>query len=75
MKVIWLPFGYSSAEELENMERYAYRQFYLRPSYIFKRILKTRNLLDLVRNIKGAIALVKGSYLVPFGKKKETIKF
>ena len=57
------------------MERYAYRQFYLRPSYIFKRILKTRSLSDLIRYIKGAIALVKGSYLISLGKKKETIKY
>ena len=75
MKVTWLPFGYNSPEELENMERYAYRQFYLRPSYIFKRILKTRSLSDLIRYIKGAIALVKGSYLISLGKKKETIKY
>ena len=75
MKVTWLPFGYSSAEELESMERYAYRQFYLRPSYILKRVLKTRSLSDLIRYIKGAIALVKGSYLIPLGKKKETIKY
>jgi len=75
MKVTWLPFGYNSPEELENMERYAYRRFYLRPSYIFKRILKTRSLSDLIRYIKGAIALVKGNYLISFGKKKETIKY
>ena len=77
MKVTWLPFGYNSPEELENMERYAYRKFYLRPSYIFRRIvkiIKTGSITDLIRHIKGAIALVKGSYLIPLDKKKETIK-
>ena len=38
--VTWLPSGYSGVKELEDMQRYAFRKFYLRPSYIFKRILK-----------------------------------
>ena len=62
-KVTWLPFGYNSPEELEDMERYAYKRFYLRPSYILKRILKIRSLEDLKRYIKGGIALIKGGYL------------
>tara|TARA_Y100000590_G_scaffold442811_1_gene571393 strand:- start:1343 stop:2890 length:1548 start_codon:yes stop_codon:yes gene_type:complete len=57
--VTWLPFGYSSTEQLKNMERYAFRKFYLRPSYIFRRILKLRNFEDLKRHIRGAKALVK----------------
>ena len=70
MKVTWLPDGYKNPEELQNMERFAYRKFYLRPSYIFKRIIKIRNLEDLKRYIFGAIALVKGSYLFQFKKKQ-----
>ena len=31
---------YNSVEELEGILRYAYRKFYMRPSYIIKRILK-----------------------------------
>ena len=58
--VIWLPFGYKSVEELKNMERYAFRKFYLRPSYIIKRIMKIRSFEDIKRYIKGAKALVKG---------------
>ena len=57
--VTWLPSGYSSVKELEDMQRYAFRKFYLRPSYIFKRILKLRSLEDLKRYIKGATGLVK----------------
>ena len=57
--VTWLPSGYSSVKELEDMQRYAFRKFYLRPSYIFKRILKLRSLEDLKRHIKGATGLVK----------------
>ena len=57
--VTWLPSGYSGVKELEDMQRYAFRKFYLRPSYIFKRILKLRSLEDLKRHIKGATGLVK----------------
>ena len=57
--VTWLPSGYSSVKELEDMQRYAFRKFYLRPSYIFKRILKLRSVEDLKRHIKGATGLVK----------------
>ena len=57
--VTWLPEGYKSVEELKNMERYAYRKFYLRPSYIIKRILKIRSFEDIKRHIKGGTALVK----------------
>tara|TARA_Y100000590_G_scaffold470321_1_gene663684 strand:- start:1388 stop:2980 length:1593 start_codon:yes stop_codon:yes gene_type:complete len=62
-KVTWLPHGYNSPEELEDMERYAYKKFYMRPSYILKRILKIRSFEDLKRYIKGGIALIKGGYL------------
>ena len=57
--VTWLPEGYKSVEELKNMERYAYRKFYLRLSYIMKRILKIRSFEDIKRYIKGGTALVK----------------
>ena len=57
--VTWLPSGYSSVKELEDMQRYAFRKFYLRPSYVFKRILKLRSFEDLKRHIKGAVGLVK----------------
>ena len=58
--VTWLPFGYKSTEELKNMERYAFRKFYLRPSYIIKRIMKIRRFEDIKRYIKGGAALVRG---------------
>ena len=57
--ITWLPEGYKSVKELENIQRYAYRKFYLRPSYIIKRILKIRCLEDIKRYIKGGRALVK----------------
>ena len=59
-KVTWLPFGYKNAEELKNMERYAFRKFYLRPSYVIRRILAIRSFEDIKRYIKGGRALIKG---------------
>ena len=57
--VTWLPDGYKNPKELKDMERYAFRKFYLRPSYIFKRILKIRTFEDIKRYAKGGTALVK----------------
>jgi radical SAM superfamily enzyme YgiQ (UPF0313 family) len=57
--VTWLPYGYKDSQELKNMERYAFRKFYLRPSYILKRILKIRTFQDIKRYIKGGTTLVK----------------
>ena len=61
-KVTWLPFGYDNPKQLEDMERYAYRRFYLRPSYILKRILKLRKFEDFKRIFKGATGLLKVVY-------------
>jgi radical SAM superfamily enzyme YgiQ (UPF0313 family) len=57
--VTWLPFGYNSIKELKNMERYAFRKFYLRPSYIFKRIMKIRSFEDIKRYFRGGKTLVR----------------
>ena len=57
--VTWLPEGYKNPKELKDMERYAFRKFYLRPGYIAKRILKIRTLEDINRYVKGGTALIK----------------
>ena len=57
--VTWLPEGYKNPKELKDMERYAFRKFYLRPSYILKRILKIRTFEDIKRYLKGGTALVR----------------
>ena len=59
----WLPFGYKNITQLQEMERYAYSKFYLRPTWILKKIMKIRNFEDLKRYIKGGIGLIKGGYL------------
>ena len=58
-EVTWLPEGYKSVEELKNMKRYAFRKFYLRPSYIIKRILKIRSFEDIKRYFNGGMGLIK----------------
>ncbi len=57
--VTWLPEGYKNPKELKDMERYAFRKFYLRPSYVLKRILKIRTFEDIKRYFKGGTALIK----------------
>ena len=52
-KVAYLPNGYKNEEELENMQKIAFRQFYFRPSYIIKRLIKIKNMQDLRREIEG----------------------
>lgn len=55
---VFVPEGYRDAEEVENIKRKAYRKFYLRPSYIFRRGLKLRSWEDLVKHIRGFRAIV-----------------
>jgi anaerobic magnesium-protoporphyrin IX monomethyl ester cyclase len=43
-----------SMEQLQAARNRAYREFYLRPSYIFKRLRKIKNLKDLVTNYRQA---------------------
>ncbi len=50
---VFVPFGYKSREELQEMHKEAFRRFYKRPKYILKRISKTRSFSDIKRNIKG----------------------
>lgn len=47
------------AHEVEKMYRRAYREFYLRPSYIFKKVFKIRSLLQLKNMFLGFISILK----------------
>jgi radical SAM superfamily enzyme YgiQ (UPF0313 family) len=42
-----------SAEDLEYWAKKAYREFYFRPSYIFKKILRIRSLKDIMMYYNG----------------------
>ena len=43
-----------SVEQLQEARKWAYREFYLRPSYILKRLRKIKSLGDLVTNYRQA---------------------
>jgi len=46
-----------SREELKEMVKKCYREYYLRPSYIWKRLKKIRSLREFIENIKTGIRL------------------
>ncbi|MDD3985486.1 MAG: radical SAM protein [Methanobacterium sp.] len=52
-KPVFIPKGYKNKEEIEEMERKAMTQFYLRPKYILGRIKSIKNLDDIKRYIDG----------------------
>lgn len=45
-------------EELDKLLRKAYREFYLRPEYILKRISQIETIHDVFQNIKGFLAFI-----------------
>ncbi|MDP4012409.1 MAG: radical SAM protein [Candidatus Nanoarchaeia archaeon] len=47
---LFIPNGYTDANEILAMQKEAYRKFYLRPSYVFKRISK---ISQFKRNLEG----------------------
>lgn len=48
-----------SKEELDALLKKAYHSFYLRPSYVFDRILKLRSLKELSKKAKTAFGILK----------------
>ena len=50
---VFLPHGYKSKEELQDMQKLAYRKFYFRPSYIMKKILGIRSVTDIKKYAAG----------------------
>lgn len=46
-------------EQLKKAISRAYKEFFLRPSYIFKQIFTIRSLEDIKRNLKGVKAILK----------------
>lgn len=47
-----------TADKLEELERYAYRSFYLRPKVIARRLLRMRTFSDFVQDLKVAKRLL-----------------
>ena len=58
--VVFLPEGYKDKEEVQAMERKAFRKFYLRPRYILKKIIAIRSFEDIRRYWKGLILVLIG---------------
>jgi len=52
-EAVFVPFGYKNKKEVEDMAKKAYKDFYHRPSYIMKSILKIRSLNDIKRYLKA----------------------
>jgi anaerobic magnesium-protoporphyrin IX monomethyl ester cyclase len=58
--VVFLPDGYKSKEEVWAMEKKAFRSFYFRPSFMFKKFLAIRSFEDIKRYWKGVMLLING---------------
>ena len=50
---VFVPYGYSNAEELSKIHREAFRRFYFRPKYVLGRLQKLRSLRELKRYVVG----------------------
>ncbi len=54
-EAIFIPTGYKSARELQDTVKRAYRRFYFRPSYWWKKFKTIRSLQDVNRLYQGLI--------------------
>jgi radical SAM superfamily enzyme YgiQ (UPF0313 family) len=54
---VFIPHGLSETE-LIKAQYIAYKRFYLRPRYLFNRILKIKNITDIKRYLRGTLALM-----------------
>ncbi len=50
---VYLPKGYANKQELINMQKYAYRKFYLRPQYAWKHLKRIRSFNDVHKYAAG----------------------
>ena len=48
-----------STEELNNLYNLAYKEFYFRPKYIIKRLLKQTSMKELLRSINAGMQVIK----------------
>ncbi|MCJ7479237.1 MAG: B12-binding domain-containing radical SAM protein [Candidatus Nanohaloarchaeota archaeon QJJ-7] len=55
------PWTDMTSEELEEWVSYAYKEFYLRPSYIWRRMKKIRSLDEFKRNASVALKLMRST--------------
>jgi len=55
---VFVPWGYRDEAEIQAMERYAVRRFYLRPRFVWKCLRKIRSRDDVIRYLKGLRVLL-----------------
>jgi anaerobic magnesium-protoporphyrin IX monomethyl ester cyclase len=56
----FVPYGYKSLDEVNEMARWLTRRYYLRPGYIWKRLRSLRSVEDVRKNWRGFVALMRG---------------
>lgn len=56
---VFIPKGYSDENQIREIQRRAFRRFYLRPGYFLKRLSGIHSFKDLKRNVAG-IRMVAG---------------
>jgi len=59
---------YFSREELNFLLTVGYRKFYLRPNYIFRRLLKLRSWLEFKRKAKAGLGVLKMKAIKKYSK-------
>lgn len=78
LKVPWSEFDLAntvmrlptiSTDKIKYYYHQAYKLFYMRPSYLFKRMLKTRSVIDIKNNIKSLCSMLA------FEKEKENDRY
>jgi radical SAM superfamily enzyme YgiQ (UPF0313 family) len=56
----FVPDGYKDLDEVNEMARWLTRRFYLRPGYIWDRLVSIRNLDDVKKYWRGFVSLIRG---------------
>ena len=54
----FVPFGYRNKKEVEYIRKKAFKEFYIRPSYFMRRLMKIRTFEDIKRHIRGVSAVM-----------------
>jgi anaerobic magnesium-protoporphyrin IX monomethyl ester cyclase len=57
-KVVFVPHTMTE-DQVRDIINYAYKKFYLRPSYVLKRLRKIRSFEEFLKHIRGARAVMK----------------
>ncbi len=55
---VFIPFGYKTKKDLIKIKKYAFRRFYLRPSYILNQLKSIKSYEDFIRFVKGCFFLI-----------------